>query len=85
MDACRFFEIQSLLDGLLLWINTLPTWGMLVFTLFASSLVSKLGIAADIAFVILFWNVFGAMWGLLALVFSAVSIIFFILLAAFLD
>ena len=86
MDAYSvFYDIQAILSGIALWAKGLPTWGMIVFTLFSSSLVSKFGLAADIAFVILFWNVFGAAWGGLALAFSAVTIGFFILLSIFLE
>jgi len=79
------YDIQAILNGIVLWANGLPTWGMVVFTLISSSLVSKLGLAADIAFVVLFWNVFGAAWGVLALALSAVTIGFFILLSIFLE
>lgn len=84
-DYNFLFVIQNLLNGIVLWTNGLPTWGMVVFTLISSSLVSKLGIAADIAFVILFWNIFGVAWGLLALGLSAITIGFFILLSIFLE
>jgi hypothetical protein len=85
MDSHTLYEIQIVLEEIVLLINQLPTWGMIAFTLFVSSLSSKLGIGANIAIAILFYNIFSPIWGLLVLAVGAISFVFFGLLAAFLD
>jgi len=65
-------SIDIFLNGLVFWIQALPTWGMVVVMLILSGISSKLGVLANIACGILVWNVFGMPWGLLFLGASAI-------------